>query len=766
MKKYLISLILMSAFTLPSYAATEDTSIIDELDASSPKLETDFKLQKFSSCDNIETVMNTYLKKYYESNPYPYYYRGGMIDDVMLDGVDSMAPQASEEKSSISDSDAGSNDYSQTNVQVAGVDESDIVKTDGTYIYYMSDSYDYTAQKQSKYVFIAKAVPGADMEVIRKIKLPDSFYGTDLYITDNRLAIISTGYNQHDYGRYWVNRNQKTFVMVFDKTDINNMKLLKLYAVDGNYSKSRKIDNSLYVISTNSISFPYWGPMVKGGAVAEDMPEFDIDASMPQEIDITRDESGDLTLKGKKLPYDVKVGDVADCNEVEYFLPDEDTMKKYSLHPNYNIVSMIDLGNTSAAVKNKVIFGSTNEVYMSTDNLYITSYIYEESGWSCPPFAMCIAPWFQSGEHTLIHKLNVDGLAVNYQDSAIVPGNPLTQYSMDEKDGNFRILTSQWSPERQTNLYILDKNLEKLSSLEGLGKGEWFQSSRYIGDKLFLVTFQQIDPLFAIDLADAKNPKILWELKIPGYSTYLHPYDANHLIGLGYDTITNQWGGTQNNGLKVDLYQINYDKECGDSDLTADEKKGCDAGDYKGIIVKQLQTKTFGSAGSYAEALNNPRAFVWNAKKNLLLLPSTLYSSKPETPYQYTDFFNGLLGISITPSGISEKFRVTQIDTAGLEEKRQKDCEPYLTQKEEAGQCRKLIDGSTYCPPVNTYYYVPEYCYEGSSIGSYLAQTSWNFSQWFTKRALYIGDTIYGISDKNIDAYDLTGKEIGTVELK
>lgn len=128
--------------------------------------------------------------------------------------------------------------------------------------------------------------------------------------------------------------------------------------------------------------------------------------------------------------------------------------------------------------------------------------------------------------------------------------------------------------------------------------------------------------------------------------------------------MTNQWGGTQNNGLKVDLYQINYDKECGDSDLTADEKKGCDAGDYKGIIVKQLQTKTFGSAGSYAEALNNPRAFVWNAKKNLLLLPSTLYSSKPETPYQYTDFFNGLLGISITPSGISEKFRVTQIDTA------------------------------------------------------------------------------------------------------
>ena len=94
-----------------------------------------------------------------------------------------------------------------------------------------------------------------------------------------------------------------------------------------------------------------------------------------------------------------------------------------------------------------------------------------------------------------------------------------------------------------------------------------------MGDKLFLVTYQQVDPLFAIDLADQKNPKILGELKIPGYSTYLHPYDANHIIGLGYDTTTNQWGGTQQNGIKVDLYEINYDKKCGDAGLSSDEKK-------------------------------------------------------------------------------------------------------------------------------------------------------------------------------------------------
>jgi len=83
-----------------------------------------------------------------------------------------------------------------------------------------------------------------------------------------------------------------------------------------------------------------------------------------------------------------------------------------------------------------------------------------------------------------------------------------------------------------------------------------------MGDKLFLVTFEQIDPLFAIDLSDDTKPTILGELKIPGFSTYLHPYDENHLIGLGYDTEENQWGGTQTAGLKVDLYKINYDKKC------------------------------------------------------------------------------------------------------------------------------------------------------------------------------------------------------------
>jgi uncharacterized secreted protein with C-terminal beta-propeller domain len=147
---------------------------------------------------------------------------------------------------------------------------------------------------------------------------------------------------------------------------------------------------------------------------------------------------------------------------------------------------------------------------MSNDNLYMTEGIWQANNFSCPPNARCAMPFFWGGsQNTLIHKLNVSQSSVKYQDSALVPGAPLNQYSMDEYRGNFRIITSAWSPERSTGLYVLDENLDRLSSLTELAPGETFQSSRFIGDKLFLVTFEQIDPLFAIDLSDEMNPKVL-----------------------------------------------------------------------------------------------------------------------------------------------------------------------------------------------------------------------------------------------------------------
>lgn len=118
------------------------------------------------------------------------------------------------------------------------------------------------------------------------------------------------------------------------------------------------------------------------------------------------------------------------------------------------------------------------------------------------------------------------------------------------------------------------------------------------------MTFQQIDPLFVIDMSSPTAPKVLGELKMPGYSTYLHPYDNNRLIGLGYDTYTNKWGGTQNGGLKVDLYNV--------ADIKNPKKEG---------------SLVLGDGGSSSEVLSNPRAFVYYKEKNLLLLPATIMTS-------------------------------------------------------------------------------------------------------------------------------------------
>lgn len=134
-----------------------------------------------------------------------------------------------------------------------------------------------------------------------------------------------------------------------------------------------------------------------------------------------------------------------------------------------------------------------------------------------------------------------------YQYTSSVLGNPMNQYSMDEDaNGNFRIVTQNyaWSSAKNQNtteVSIISPSGKVIGKLENIALGENFQSARFIADRLYLVTFEQIDPLFVISLAEPRSPKILGELKIPGYSTYLHPYDSDRLIGLGYDTKVNQW---------------------------------------------------------------------------------------------------------------------------------------------------------------------------------------------------------------------------------
>ena len=544
MKKYFILFFILFFSLTHAYAAVEDNSIIDELEKQEIKqIDFDFNLKSFESCENLEDVMWKYVKSYWEKNkdkwnhPVIMYKTLWAVDTVMEDSV---APQ----RNTVSKSVVWSNDFSKTNTQVNWVDESDIVKTDWKYIYYYNEV--------DKYVYIVRA---NWLDIIKKIKLPSNFNRPVLYIWDNRLIIVSSWYTNVNYSKYsyWINRNAKTYTIVFDTTNIESPILTKLYVSDGSLRKSRKIGDYVYVISNNSFNIPY-----RNFKTLDDI-KVDIKNLMPTKIDISKTTTKslqNLKLRGKRLPYNIISWNIAKCNEIEYVLPDESTLEKYDFSPSYNIISIIDTKNTNKKVKTKVIAWSNSELYMSLDNMYLTSRMYQSNNFSCPAWAYCIMPWFPRWVNTLIHKINIDWNNLKYQDSTIIPGSPLTQYSMDEYKWDFRILTQTdiwWKTrEQHTDLYILDKELKLKWSLKNLGSGERFKSSRYIWDKLYLVTFKQIDPLFVIDVSDSTNPKVLGELKIPGYSTYLHPYDENHLIGLGYDTTENKWWGTVNNGLKVD----------------------------------------------------------------------------------------------------------------------------------------------------------------------------------------------------------------------
>lgn len=733
----------------------EDTTLIDIDESQTKDLQVNFNLQKFNSCEDFTSKVKDYIKNYTEFYPYSWFYRWWAIDDVLME--DSVAPSSwiwSDKVSSNISSDESeikATDYSSTNTQIIGVDESEIIKTDWKYIYF------YNSDNHS--IYVTNSYPANELKIVKKINLPRSFSNPEIYIQDWKLVVIANKYFTWNYSYYWFERNYKTVVVVYNISDLNKLKIEKYYQVDGSISKSRKIWKYLYILSQSSFSFPYRTYFSDTKILNESQVNSDLSSAkklLPKkaELRITQDiKEKNVNIKWTSDYYNLSQNYTSKCADIEYLMPDKDTLKNFNFTPSYTTLSIIDLEDSSKEVKTKLLFWDVSEIFMSLENLYITSNLYTNYNFKCPeircikapcPAVSCIMPYYNMWNNTLIHKMNIAWDSLKYQTSNIVPWSPLNQYSMDEKDGNFRIVTSSYTPLTSTNLFILDKELKLTWKIQNIAKWENFQSSRFISDKLYLVTFKQIDPLFVIDLKDVKNPKILWELKIPGYSTYLHPYDTNHLIWLWYDTKENQWWWTVNSWIKIDLYDIS---------------------DFNN--PKQKYTLTMWDQSSYSEVLNNPRLFVWNSKNNTLFMPVTLYNSANDSNnyYRYSNAMQWSVAVKIDKdSWIKKLAEITHIDSSWLEEKRKEECSKYSV--EETPKCEKLINWETYCPPVKSY--VPEYCYASSSIWEYFANKLWNYSKSFILRNLYLGNVWYTISNEKIQANDINSNftKISEVNMK
>ncbi|HMK32603.1 MAG TPA: beta-propeller domain-containing protein, partial [Nitrosopumilaceae archaeon] len=208
----------------------------------------------------------------------------------------------------------------------------------------------------------------------------------------------------------------------------------------------------------------------------------------------------------------------------------------------------------------------------------------------------------QDYRKTVIQKFAIDNGTVSYTTKGEVPGYLLNQYSMDEFGKRFRVATtSEYFTSKgvttTNNVYVLDESLNILGSVEKVAPEESIYSARFMGDKLYLVTYQRIDPFFVIDLS-TDTPKVLGALKIPGYSSYLHPYDDTHIIGIGKETKQNQYGGLEPVGVKVSLFDV--------SNVTS---------------PVSVDTYLIGGPGTDSEILNDPKAFLFDKEKNILSIP-------------------------------------------------------------------------------------------------------------------------------------------------
>ena len=246
---------------------------------------------------------------------------------------------------------------------------------------------------------------------------------------------------------------------------------------------------------------------------------------------------------------------------------------------------------------------------------------------------------------SVIHRIAIDDGSIEYGARGEVPGYLLNQFSMDENENKLRVETTTeiWARKSviYNNVFVLNEKMETIGKLEALAPDERIYSTRFLGDRLYMVTFKRIDPLFVIDLSNPEKPEVLGELKIPGFSDYLHPYDENHIIGIGKETEGNEWGGISTKGLKLALFDVSDVKN-----------------------PKQLSKYEIGESGTDSEALRDHKAFLFDKNKNLLVIPVTEAKGKleydPKAGYYKQRTWQGAYAFSLTPKkGFEVRGKIT-----------------------------------------------------------------------------------------------------------
>lgn len=394
--------------------------------------------------------------------------------------------------------DTASLTYSKTNVQVENVDEADIIKNDGEYI--------YTASSNSENKISIYKPDGKKVKLMSQIEYnnvdddENEAFISDIYIYNNSLIAQSYSYDENSW--------EYTNIDIYSLADIKKPKKIYSFSQQGSYVSSRITNGKLLVVSNRYIS--------------SDLCKSDEDYLPKTKINSTE----------KSLsPKDICI--VNDSNS-ESFL----------------IVSEIDLLSKENTAVSKAIAGAGTNIYCNENNLYIANSIWDDQNQARR--LKDISPTLKF--NTEIYKIDITS-GIKFTAKATVSGAVNNQFSMDEYAGNFRIATTA-SDEKSNDinkLYVFDSDLKKLGEVEGFAKGESIQAVRFSGNTAYVITYENTDPLFVIDLSNSQKPEIKGSVKISGFSTNLIPISSNQLLGIGY---ADDNAAPYTDGIKFALFDV------------------------------------------------------------------------------------------------------------------------------------------------------------------------------------------------------------------
>lgn len=482
----------------------------------------------------------------------------------------------------------GGKDYSTTNLQMEGVDESDIAKIDGSYIYTVED----------KYIVITDIRDGKLEEVTRF--LPKDCGAADrvmeIYVDGDQLILVVQGYETSLDGNskagsdketsdketsdketkdeensdketavsdvakdgafcYKMNGKSTTQIQVYSIVDRRNPEFEGRLIQDGYYNTSRKIGDVVYLFTQYHMTSDVVGYVEK-----------EYTSVIPK-------------VNGEK----VAAGEI--------YLPE-------SSGESGILVSSLDVNKPDKVLDSKLVISGYAQTYISKDALYL----YEED--------------YDGAMITNIAKFALDEGRISGVAATAVRGYVRDTFAINASDGYLRVLTTDYSTEDEVNaLYILDENMKLTGQLTGIAPGEEIYAARFMGNTGYFVTYRNTDPLFTVDLSDPAKPEIIGELKVTGFSEYLHFWDDTHLLGIGYES-DEKTGNIEN--IKLSMFNIENPGE-----VTEEAK----------LVLKDVD---------YSEALYDYKSVIISKDKNLIGLVCEDYSSsRTKQTYQIYSYENG-----------------------------------------------------------------------------------------------------------------------------